>query len=125
MLDLSFVRDHLEIVEAKLRARGMDPDALLGNFRELDQVRRSADHPGRDASRRNGTSLARRWRAAVRRAPRTSQITAVMDQTRELKQETEELERGAAQAEKAIRDLLASIPNLTQDSVPAGQERSR
>ena len=41
MLDLNFVRANLEIVEAKLRARGMDPEALLGNFRELDQERRS------------------------------------------------------------------------------------
>ena len=41
MLDLAFVRNNLELVEEKLRARGLDPAALLGNFRELDQERRS------------------------------------------------------------------------------------
>src|SRR5579863_3495626 len=42
MLDLGFVRGNLEVVEQKLRARGADPAALLGNFRQLDQTRREA-----------------------------------------------------------------------------------
>ena len=42
MLDLGFVRANLELVEEKLRARGADPAALLGDFRSLDQRRREA-----------------------------------------------------------------------------------
>src|ERR1035437_2739755 len=42
MLDLGFVRANLELVEKKLRARGADPAALLGDFRALDQNRREA-----------------------------------------------------------------------------------
>jgi seryl-tRNA synthetase len=42
MLDLGFVRGNLEKVEEKLRARGADPAALLGDFRTLDQRRREA-----------------------------------------------------------------------------------
>jgi seryl-tRNA synthetase len=123
MLDLNFVRDNLEIVEAKLRARGMDPEALLGNFRELDQERRSRIRQAETLqAQRNKLSqeVARSRKAGADAA----QITAVMDQTREMKQETDELERSAAQAEKAIRELLASIPNLTQDSVPAGKSEA-
>ena len=41
MLDLAFVRNNLELVEEKPRARGLDPAALLGNFRELDLQRSS------------------------------------------------------------------------------------
>ncbi len=123
MLDLNFVRANLEIVEAKLRARGMDPEALLGNFRELDQERRSriTQAESLQAQRNKLSQEVARGRKAGADA---SQITAVMDQTRELKQETEEVERSAAQAEKAIRELLASIPNLTQDSVPAGKSEA-
>jgi seryl-tRNA synthetase len=123
MLDLNFVRGNLETVEAKLRARGMDPEALLGNFRELDQERRSRITQAEtlQAQRNKLSQEVARSRKAGADA---SQITAVMDQTRELKQETEELERSAAQAEKAIRELLASIPNLTQDSVPAGKNEA-
>ena len=42
MLDLNFVRANLELVEEKLRARGADPAALLGDFRALDKSRREA-----------------------------------------------------------------------------------
>ncbi|MFY9853285.1 MAG: hypothetical protein WAK26_05355, partial [Terracidiphilus sp.] len=42
MLDLTFVRANLEQVEEKLRARGADPVALLGDFRALDAGRREA-----------------------------------------------------------------------------------
>ena len=42
MLDLGFVRANLELVEEKLRARGADPAALLGDFRALDKSRREA-----------------------------------------------------------------------------------
>jgi seryl-tRNA synthetase len=123
MLDLNFVRGNLEMVEAKLRARGMDPEALLGNFRELDQERRSRITQAEtlQAQRNKLSQEVARSRKAGEDA---SQITAVMDQTRELKQETEELERSAAQAEEAMRELLLRIPNLTQDSVPAGKSEA-
>jgi seryl-tRNA synthetase len=123
MLDLDFVRANLEIVEAKLRARGMDPEALLGNFRALDQERRSRITQAETLqAQRNRLSqeVARSRKAGAD----TSQITAVMDQTRELKQETEALERSAAEAKEAMRALLATIPNLTQDSVPAGKSEA-
>ncbi len=123
MLDLNFVRANLEIVEAKLRARGMDPDTLIGNFRELDQERRSRITQAETLqAQRNklGQEVARSRKAGAD----ASQITAVMDQTRELKQETDALERSAAEAEKAMRALLATIPNLTQDSVPAGKSEA-
>jgi seryl-tRNA synthetase len=123
MLDLNFVRANLEIVEAKLRARGMDPDALIGNFRELDQERRSRITQAEtlQAQRNKLSQEVARSRKAGADA---SQITAVMDQTRELKQETDALERSAAEAEEAMRALLATIPNLTQDSVPAGKSEA-
>jgi seryl-tRNA synthetase len=119
MLDLNFVRANLETVEAKLRARGMDPEALLGNFRALDQERRSRITQAEtlQAQRNKLTQEVARSRKA---GADSSQISAVMDQTRELKHETEALERSASEAEEAMRALLATIPNLTQDSVPAG-----
>ena len=40
MLDLSFVRDNLPLVEEKLRQRGMDPGEVLKDFRAIDTERR-------------------------------------------------------------------------------------
>ena len=123
MLDLNFVRGNLELVEEKLRARGLDPAALLGDFRELDRERRARITRAESLqAQRNKLSqeVARSRKAGVDAA----QVAAVMDQTRELKQETEELERSADQAEEQMRDLLVRIPNLTQDSVPLGKSEA-
>jgi seryl-tRNA synthetase len=123
MLDLSFVRGNLELVEEKLRARGLDPALLLGDFRELDRERRARITQAETLqAQRNQLSqeVARSRKAGVDAA----QISAVMDQTRELKQETEEQERSAARAEAAMRDLLIRIPNLPQDSVPLGKSEA-
>ena len=53
-----------------------------------------------------------------------AQVAAVMDQTRELKQETEELERSAAQAEEAMRDASGRYPQPDPGQRTRGKERS-
>ncbi len=123
MLDLNFVRANLELVEERLRARGLDPATLLGDFRELDRERRARITQAESLqAQRNKLSqeVARSRKAGAEAA----QVAAVMDQTRELKQETEELERSATQAEEAMRKLLIAIPNLPQDSVPLGKSEA-
>jgi seryl-tRNA synthetase len=122
MLDLNFVRTNLELVEEKLRARGMDPAGLLGNFRELDQERRAriTEAESLQAQRNRLTQEVARSRKAGG-APDEK----VMDQIRELKGETEQRERLAAQAEEAMRAVLVAIPNLTQDCVPAGKSEAQ
>src|SRR5665213_3485419 len=42
MLDLSYVRANLHLVEEKLRSRGIDPAAALGDFAAIDRTRRDA-----------------------------------------------------------------------------------
>jgi len=120
MLDLNFVRTNFELVEEKLRARGKDPAVLLGNFRELDLERRARITQAESLqAQRNKIS---QEVARIRKAGQDA--TALMDQTRALKQETEDLERSAAQSEEAMRTLLVAIPNLTQDSVPPGKSEA-
>src|ERR1700722_14297364 len=123
MLDLVFVRNNLELVEEKLRARGLDPAALLGNFRELDQERRSRITRA-ESLQAERNKLSQEVARSRKAGADSAQVAAVKDQTREIKQETEELERIAAKAEEAMRDLLLAIPNLTQDSVPPGKNEA-
>jgi seryl-tRNA synthetase len=123
MLDLNFVRANLELVEEKLRARGVDPATLLGDFRQLDLDRRAHITQAETLqAQRNKLSqeVARRRKAGEELA----HIQELMDQTRALKQETEERERSAASAEEAMRALLVQLPNLTQDSVPPGKSEA-
>jgi seryl-tRNA synthetase len=123
MLDLNFVRANLELVEAKLRARGMDPSTLLGNFRELDVERRSKITQAESLQARRN-ELSQGVARSRKEGADAARIAALMDQTRALKQETEELERSAGKAEEAMRALLVAIPNLPQDSVPPGKSET-
>ena len=117
MLDLSFVRSNLTVVEAKLRARGADPDALLGDFRAIDQTRREAITRAESlAAERN------RLTGEIQAARKSGQdATALTEQVRALKNEAESLEQAAVAADERLRGVLQSLPNLPDDSVPEGR----
>jgi seryl-tRNA synthetase len=111
------MRANLPLVEEKLRARGMDPAVVLGNFAETDQQRR-------DAITRVETLKAQRNKlteeiAALRRSG--SDATAQTEQTRTLKTEAESLEATAATADERLREMMQTLPNLPQDDVPLGK----
>jgi seryl-tRNA synthetase len=116
MLDLGFVRANLELVESKLRARGADPAALLGDFRSLDASRREAITTAeRLKARRNELS---QQVGALKKSGQDA--TAVMDETRALKDQLDNLDTTAATLDDRLRQVLAGIPNLTRDEVPTG-----
>jgi len=120
MLDLNFVRANLELVEEKLRARSADPAVLLGDFRALDQSRREAITTSeRLKARRNELS---QQVGALKKAGQDA--TAVMDETRALKDELDALDAAAASFDDQLRQLLAGIPNLTRDEVPTGKSEA-
>ncbi|MGC9158325.1 MAG: serine--tRNA ligase [Terracidiphilus sp.] len=116
MLDLGFVRGNLELVEAKLRARGTDPASLLGDFRDLDQRRREAITTAeRLKARRNELS---QQVGALKKARQDA--SALVEETRALKEQLDELDSTAAMLDDRLRQLLSRIPNLTRDEVPLG-----
>ena len=117
MLDLGFVRGNLELVEDKLRARGADPAVLLGDFRKLDQRRREAITASEQLKARRN-ELSQQVGALKRQG---QDATAVMDETRALKEKLDELDKTAAALDEQMRLSLASIPNLTRDEVPIGK----
>ena len=116
MLDLGFVRGNLELVEQKLRARGADPALLLGDFRTLDQSRREAITQAEQLkARRNELS---QQVGALKKAGQDA--TALMEETRALKDRLDELDKSAAALDEEMRLALSSVPNLTRDEVPLG-----
>jgi len=117
MLDLAFVRSNLELVEAKLRSRGGDHAALLADFSTIDQQRRAA------ITQLETLQAERNRLTAEIQALRKSGADAsgLTDATRQLKSEAEALEKSAAEADERLRELMQTLPNLPQDSVPAGK----
>jgi seryl-tRNA synthetase len=89
---------------------------LLGDFRSLDQRRREAiTEAEKLKARRNELSQ------QVGILKKSGQdATALMDETRALKDKLDELDRTAVALDDEMRLSLARIPNLTRDEVPAG-----
>jgi seryl-tRNA synthetase len=116
MLDLNFVRENLPLVEEKLRQRGMDPAAVLKDFREVDTQRRQAITEAE-------TSKAQRNKASeeIAKLKKSGQdATAAMAQTKDLRERIQTLEKTATDLDARLRDILAGIPNLPHASVPVG-----
>ena len=117
MLDLNFVRENLPLVEEKLRQRGMDPAAVLKDFREVDTQRRQAITEVE-------TSKAHRNKASeeIAKLKKSGQdASAAMAQTKELREKIAGLEKTADDLDARLRDILAGIPNMPHASVPVGQ----
>ena len=117
MLDLNYVREHLPEVEEKLRQRGLNPEELLGGFRDLDTRRRQAITAAETLkAERNKKSeeVGRRKRAG-------EDATALMEETKSLREEGERQEKVAAQLEEELRNVMSQIPNLPHASVPVGR----
>jgi seryl-tRNA synthetase len=119
MLDLNFVRNNLALVEEKLRLRNADPAALLGDFLALDQRRREAITQAEQLkARRNELS---QQVGSLKKAGKHDEASAVMDETRALKDRLDELDTAAATLDEELRRSLARLPNLTRDEVPGGK----
>jgi seryl-tRNA synthetase len=145
MLDLNFVRENLPLVEEKLRQRGMDPAAVLKDFRNVDAERRKAITEAETLKARRN-DLQRRFITLIQEFQQLKaeekQLIAEKcdlkandearaknrDEQQEIKAIQTELKRSVPAADKLVDDLdarlsdiLPGLPNLPQASVPVGR----
>src|SRR4030088_931791 len=116
MLDLNLVRDNLSLVEEKLRQRGLDPAAVLRDFRDVDTQRR---HAITEAE----TLKARRNKASedIAKLKKSGQdATAAVAETKDLREQIQTREKTAADLDARLQEILAGIPNIPHASVPVG-----
>jgi seryl-tRNA synthetase len=126
MLDLAFVRNHLPLVEEKLRLRGMNPTEVLGNFRSVDSERRSFITTLETAQKRRNELSPKI--GALKQAEKKGGLSP--DQQKELAELTdavarekaviEDYEKRVAEADEKFKAILKGVPNLPHDSVPVG-----
>jgi seryl-tRNA synthetase len=117
MLDLNFVRDNLTLVEEKLRQRGMKPAEVLKNFGQVDAQRRQAITSAE-------TMKAQRNRATeeIAKLKKSGQDAAsLIAETKELREQVEELGKAAEEYETRLQQILVGIPNIPHPSVPVGK----
>jgi seryl-tRNA synthetase len=120
MLDLAFVRDHLPLVEEKLRLRGMNPDVILKDFHAIDLERRAAITEAE-------TLKAQRNKASedIAKLKKDKQdATALIDATKDMREKISAAEKRAEESDARLRNILTGIPNLPDDSVPVGKSEA-
>lgn len=121
MLDLKVIREDPGFVRERLGKRGK-PDIIAN----IDQLL-SLDEERRAAIARVDALRARRNEASpqvgkLKQAGRHEEAEPIVLEMRKLGEEMSTLEARLNEVEAAVRDLLLNIPNLPEDSVPAGDE---
>jgi seryl-tRNA synthetase len=118
MLDLAFVRDHLPLVEEKLRQRGMDPNVVLKDFQSVDSQRRVAITEAETMK-----ALRNQLTGEFQSLKKAGQDTAAnLQEQKDLKEKIPAAEKLVAESDAQLRDILTGIPNLPDESVPVGKD---
>src|SRR6187402_515855 len=121
MLDLHFVRENLDTVKIALENRNFPTD-LLDQFAELDAERRRVIGEADKINQiRNSSS---KEIGALMQAGKRDEAEAKKAEVAGLKQKQAELEAQRDEAEAAMRELLANLPNIPAEGVPVGADES-
>jgi seryl-tRNA synthetase len=116
MLDPVFVRDNPELVDARLRSRGMDPSADLAALAGLEAARRRM-LPEVEGLKRDQNASG----DAVARAKKAGEDpSAVFAENKVRGARIKALEAELATIEAQRDALLLTLPNLPHESVPVG-----
>jgi len=115
MLDMIWVRNNLEAVTTALSNRGETFD--LERFRQLDTDRRTAlSEVEQLKARRNSAS------GEVARLKKAGQdASEIITEMRSVGDRIKELDAQAGKAETAMQELLLTLPNIPDPSVPVGR----
>jgi seryl-tRNA synthetase len=115
-LDPAFVRENPEVVEARLRSRGLDPSADLAALARLEAARRRL-LPEVEGLKREQNEAGE----AVARAKKAGEDpSAVFAANKARGGRIKQLEAELATTETQRDDLLLTLPNLPHESVPVG-----
>jgi seryl-tRNA synthetase len=117
VLDPALVREKPDVVEARLRSRGMDPSADLGTLARLESSRRRLLPEVEGLKREQNESG-----EAVARAKKAGEDpSAIFAANKARGVRIKELEAELATTEAERDNLLLTLPNLPHESVPVGK----
>ncbi len=117
MFDAALLRDQLPYVEARLRARGLDPSKELASLTALDAERRRLI-PIIETLKRESNEAAEQGAKAKRDG---SDASAIFAANKARAQEIRTHEATLAGIEQQRDALLLTLPNLPHESVPEGR----
>jgi seryl-tRNA synthetase len=116
MLDLGYVRDHLDVIRKMTENRGVSLD--LDTFQSIDSERRRLITEAEQLkAHRNRVSedIGRRKRAG-------EDISAISAEMKQTSQQIKEFDERIAELDERLREFLLTVPNLPHSSVPVGRD---
>jgi seryl-tRNA synthetase len=119
MLELRFIRENLDLVREKIRFRGI-ADARIDEFAATDQRRRAV--LAEVEALRNQRKTASQEIGTLKKAG--GEAEHLMAEVRGMGERIKELEGELAGLEEGLQDIVMSIPNICDDSVPPGRDDS-
>ncbi len=120
MLDIKFIRDNADTVKARLASRQKDYSSDIDRALALDEERRAliADSEAQKAKQNATSKLVPQMK---KEGKDTSALFEEMKQLSDkIKADTDKI----AQIDNEIADILLSIPNIPNESVPVGRDDS-
>ena len=120
MFDPKWVRDHPELLDRGLQRRGLEPASK--RLLALDETRRAVIVKLQALQERRNTASKEVGEAKAKKDE--ARANALMAEVSKIKEDMPKLEDEQRQAEKALDDALAELPNVPADDVPEGTDAS-
>lgn len=123
MLELRFIRENIELVQERCVRRGMEP-SLVEEFARIDAERlKLLAETENLKNRRNRVS---EEIAALKKgsAEKQQQAEPLIVEMRQTSQKIKALDTSLTETEEKLQAVVMAIPNLCDDSVPAGLDDS-
>ena len=120
MLDIKFVREHLEDVDAAMKQRHAKFDAA--EFARLDEVRRAAIAEEEELNaRRNAISKSV---GALMREGKRDEAEAAKAEVRDINERLSEVSVSRDEAEAALKTFIMAVPNMPHPTTPIGDDEN-
>jgi len=119
MLELRFIRENSEMVREKTLRRGMAPD-LIDRFVEIDTRRLALLAEAENLKNRRNTVS--REIAELKQRGESGQAEPLIIEMRDVSARIKELDTELAGVQDQLQDIVMSIPNLCDDTVPVGKD---
>lgn len=120
MLDIRFIRENPDVVKAAMKSRNANMDAEIDKILRLDRVRRDLTAKV-EAMKSEQNAVTKKIPEMKKNGEDTSKV---MQEMKALSDEISSLDAELSDAEKSLRDRLLAIPNIPNETVPAGVDDS-
>jgi seryl-tRNA synthetase len=121
MLELRFIRENIDLVRTKTAHRGIDP-ALIDRFTDTDA--RRLELLAEVENLKNRRNTVSRDIAELKQSGNSEQAASLIEEMRDVSSKIKEMDADLSQIQDQLTDIVMSIPNICDDTVPRGKDDS-